>query len=65
MSLDPKPTRAGSEAPLLVGAAGLGPELIVGVGVAWQCWDGSDWVDTHFLVVGIEGFEPEVAAVER
>jgi len=37
---------------LTIAADGLPDGALVGAGAAWQCWSGSEWVDTHQIVRG-------------
>lgn len=72
LALDPNPTPAGQEATLSLSlteaeitrriAEGLPADVVGGAGAAWQCWDGSRWVDTHQIVRGFAG-EPRTLAV--
>ena len=64
MTLDPNPVHAESRATLLVDDIGLTGEAMAGLDLAWQCWDGTAWVDTHQLVRGIDPFVAQAIAVE-
>jgi len=43
---------AGAEATLSVVDDGLPPASLVGVAAWWQCWNGSEWVDTYLVERG-------------
>lgn len=55
MSLEPNPVKGGTEATLTVDAE-------VGIPAEWQCWDGEQWVLTHYLMRGGQtvGHQPGV-----
>lgn len=64
LTVEPNPVSAGFEAILSVSAAGLPSDIVSGAGVAWQCWNGSDWVPTsHQVVRGWSG-EPLTLFIE-
>jgi hypothetical protein len=64
MTLDPNPVHAGTSAILEVDDASLPAEAMVGLGLAWQCWNGVEWMDTHQLVRGIDPFVAQAIPVE-
>ena len=64
MTLDPNPATAGTMATLQVSDAGLPSDAVVGLGLAWQCWDGSQWIDTHQLVRSVDPFQAQIIVVE-
>ena len=47
VSVDPSPVTAGGEAAVTVSDGP--PGVVIGQHVAWQCWDGAEWVGTHML----------------
>ncbi|MGH8924708.1 MAG: hypothetical protein ACRDWA_08770 [Acidimicrobiia bacterium] len=49
---------AGAAATLSIELDGLPADAIVGAGVEWQCWDGSEWVPTHQIIRGFGEIEP-------
>lgn len=62
LSVSTNPAAAGEAITLYVGSnEPPGPDNIVtdvavtGYGSSWQCWNGTDWVDTHLLVHGRDG----------
>lgn len=62
LSVSTNPVTAGDVIVLYVGSNETpGPDSIVGgdaltgYGSSWQCWDGTEWVDTHLLVHGTDG----------
>lgn len=63
IKVDPNPVAVGSRATLTVAADGLPEGAIVGAGAAWQCWNGSQWINTHQIVRGGYGTE-HGAAIE-
>ena len=48
----PNPAASGMEASLSVSGDGLAADAVTGAGAFWQCWNGSQWVDTHHMVKG-------------
>jgi hypothetical protein len=64
MTLDPNPVHAGTTAILEVDDAGLPDGAMVGLGLAWQCWTGAEWMDTHQMVRGIDPFTAQAIPVE-
>jgi hypothetical protein len=64
MTLDPNPVHAGTSAILEVDDAGLPGGAMVGLGLAWQCWTGDEWMDTHQMVRGIDPFTAQAIPVE-
>ena len=56
MSVVPNPVIAGSQAILSVAPAGLSDDGMVGAGARWQCWSGTEWVDTYQIVRGFGGY---------
>jgi len=53
--ITPNPVAPGSEASLLITGEGLPDKAATGAGAFWQCWDGSQWVDTHHIVKELVG----------
>ena len=51
LKLDPNPVMAGSEATLSVSSDGLPDNAVVGFGVSWQCWNGSQWSTMPYQVL--------------
>lgn len=62
LAVTPNPVAAGAEANLHVGLPDLGPTTSDVGGppsLAWQCWNGVEWVDTHQITRdGITRFVP-------
>jgi hypothetical protein len=52
MSLEPNPVVAGSQATLSVAPGSFSGGGMVGAGAQWQCWNGTQWVDTYQIVRG-------------
>jgi len=52
LTVEPNPVVAGSEAMLSIAADGLPADTNVGAGAAWQCWNGSEWIQTHHIARG-------------
>ena len=63
MTLDPNPVTAGMMATLQVSDAGL-PGAMIGLDAVWQCWDGSQWIDTYQLVRAVDPFQAQAILVE-
>jgi len=61
--VEPNPVASGAEATLSVSAEGLPKDAANGVGAAWQCWNGSEWITTHWIVRG-SGGQPQTRQVE-
>lgn len=60
VSVEPNPVAAGAEATLSVSPSHETPaDFIGGLGADWECWNGSEWVQTHTVVRGALG-PPEV-----
>lgn len=56
VTVEPNPVVVGAEATLSVSPSEQTPrDLIGGLGVDWECWNGSEWVQTHTLVRGANG----------
>lgn len=56
VTVEPNPVVAGTEATLSVLPSEETPrDLIGGLGAEWECWNGSEWVQTHILVRGANG----------
>lgn len=49
----PQRLRAGDHAEISVKTG------MAGAGYVWQCWDGSRWINTHFLYITTEGWHRE------
>jgi hypothetical protein len=64
MTLNPNPVTAGTRAILEVSDAGLASGAFVGLGLAWQCWDGFQWIDTYQLVRAVDPFQAQAIVVE-
>ena len=64
MTLDPNPATAGMMATLWVSDAGLPAGAFIGLDVIWQCWDGSQWVDTYQLVRAVDPFTAQAIRLE-
>lgn len=64
MGLDPNPVTAGMMATLQVSDAGLPAGAFVGLDVIWQCWDGSQWIDTYQLVRAVDPFPAQAIRLE-
>lgn len=58
LSVEPATVTAGARATLSIGVGSLPTDAIVGAGVEWQCWNGSEWVPTHQIIRGFGGYEP-------
>jgi hypothetical protein len=58
LSVEPHPVDGGAKATLSIELDGLPADTIVGAGVEWQCWDGSDWAPTHQIIRAFGEFEP-------
>lgn len=58
LSVEPNPVGGGATATLSIDLGGLPADAIVGAGVEWQCWDGSEWVPTHQIVRAFGQLEP-------
>lgn len=57
---EPNPVTAGAQATLSVSASEeMSRDFVGGLGVDWECWDGSEWIKTHTLVRDAIG-PPEV-----
>jgi hypothetical protein len=56
VSVVPNPVIAGSQAILSVAPAAFSGDGMVGAGAQWQCWNGTDWVDTYQIVRGFGGY---------
>lgn len=64
LSVSPSGVTAGSLANLVLRVfEGDLAGYVTGLATAWQCWDGSGWVDMYMLVKGTAGYTPTVAAV--
>jgi hypothetical protein len=48
LTVDPNPVTAGSVASLSIDSR-LPGELVDGVATWWQCWNGTEWVDTYLV----------------
>lgn len=56
VTVEPNPVAAGAEATLSVSPLDETPsDFIGGLGAEWECWNGSEWVQTHTLVRGAIG----------
>lgn len=56
ITVEPNPVVAGTEATLSVSPSEETPrDFIGGLGADWECWNGSEWVQTHTLVRGAIG----------
>jgi len=56
VTVEPNPVSAGAEVTLSVSPSEETPsDFIGGLGADWECWNGSDWVQTHTLVRGANG----------
>jgi hypothetical protein len=56
VTVEPNPVIAGAEATLSVSPSEETPsDFIGGLGADWECWNGSEWVQTHTLVRGANG----------
>lgn len=56
VSVEPNPVTAGAEATLSVSPSEETPaDFIGGLGVDWECWTGSEWVQTHKIVRSTDG----------
>lgn len=58
LAIKPATVIAGASATLSIGLRSLPTDAIVGAGVEWQCWNGSEWVPTHQIIRGFGGYEP-------
>lgn len=61
--VEPNPVAAGTTARLSMELDGLPADAIVGAGVEWQCWNGSDWVPTHQIIRAFNDFDPSTIEV--
>jgi len=55
LTVEPNPVAAGSEAMLSIAADGLPDDALAGAAALWQCWNGSEWIDTHQIGRGWDG----------
>lgn len=56
VTVEPNPVVAEAEATLSVSPSEETPrDFIGGLGADWECWNGSEWVQTHTLVRGANG----------
>lgn len=64
MRVSSSPTRAGQIIELFIGRGR--EDNITGVPTSWQCWDGSDWINTHVGTKVSRGTaeDPEVYRIE-
>lgn len=59
VSIEPNPVAADATVTLSVSGEGLLPEYGAATYASWQCWDGTEWVDTHIaFIIGPAG-QPE------
>jgi hypothetical protein len=62
VEVNPAEVTAGRLANLtLAGFEGDSTGFVTGLDTAWQCWDGSEWVDIFQLLKGTAGYAPGVA----
>lgn len=59
VAVEPNPVTAGGEATLSVSPSEETPaDVNGGLGADWECWDGSEWVQTHRIVRGFDFGQP-------
>lgn len=58
LSVEPATVTGGARATLSIEVRSLPVDTIVGAGVNWQCWNGSEWVRTHQVMRAFGGYEP-------
>jgi hypothetical protein len=65
LAVDPNPVIAGGAATLSIEQGDLLPGSSVGAGAVWQCWDGSNWIDTFQIVKAFDdGQDAQAIAVQ-
>lgn len=60
VSVEPNPVAAGGTATLSADLAGEFSDYTGGLAAAWECWNGTEWAQTHVLVRAFDGNEPDV-----
>jgi hypothetical protein len=65
VNVEPNPVTAEAEATLSVSPSEETPaDFIGGLGADWECWNGSEWVQTHTIIRDAIG-PPEVVDLGR
>lgn len=53
LSVNPNPVSPGGQAVLSVSTEGLPADAGHGIAAAWECWNGTEWIQTHTLLRGL------------
>lgn len=64
LTVEPNPVAAGTQATLSIAADGLPAGSTIWASAAWQCWDGSGWIDTHQVARGFGARDPVTIEVQ-